>query len=173
MEVVVTSEYSYSLLFSAFMLDVSRDNSIDEISCWLSQAWEGEHGLENKLDKLSVLTMSFIGMSPSRLYSFKLVSDLLASTGLPLEKDCIFRDIALLEALIRLKELANWARAFLSLYLLIARIIRSEEHTSELQSRQYLVCRLLLEKKKKKHNNRNKKKKKTTYTSYIQTRLHL
>src|SRR3712207_9064752 len=28
-------------------------------------------------------------------------------------------------------------------------IKRSEEHTSELQSRQYLVCRLLLEKKKK------------------------
>src|SRR3712207_7659783 len=27
-------------------------------------------------------------------------------------------------------------------------ILRSEEHTSELQSRQYLVCRLLLEKKK-------------------------
>src|SRR3712207_7228587 len=29
---------------------------------------------------------------------------------------------------------------------------RSEEHTSELQSRQYLVCRLLLEKKKKEIN---------------------
>src|SRR3712207_8289016 len=28
---------------------------------------------------------------------------------------------------------------------------RSEEHTSELQSRQYLVCRLLLEKKKPNH----------------------
>src|SRR5947209_9060368 len=28
--------------------------------------------------------------------------------------------------------------------------VRSEEHTSELQSRQYLVCRLLLEKKNKK-----------------------
>src|SRR3712207_7698297 len=28
-------------------------------------------------------------------------------------------------------------------------VVRSEEHTSELQSRQYLVCRLLLEKKKK------------------------
>src|SRR3712207_8931106 len=28
---------------------------------------------------------------------------------------------------------------------------RSEEHTSELQSRQYLVCRLLLEKKKTNH----------------------
>src|SRR3712207_7035548 len=31
----------------------------------------------------------------------------------------------------------------------VAQIKRSEEHTSELQSRQYLVCRLLLEKKKK------------------------
>src|SRR5258707_5919793 len=30
-------------------------------------------------------------------------------------------------------------------------LIRSEEHTSELQSRQYLVCRLLLEKKKVTH----------------------
>src|SRR2546429_3985814 len=30
--------------------------------------------------------------------------------------------------------------------------MRSEEHTSELQSRLHLVCRLLLEKKKKKHN---------------------
>src|SRR3989441_10926591 len=30
---------------------------------------------------------------------------------------------------------------------------RSEEHTSELQSLAYLVCRLLLEKKKKKHTN--------------------
>src|SRR3712207_7346171 len=28
-------------------------------------------------------------------------------------------------------------------------LVRSEEHTSELQSRQYLVCRLLLEKKNK------------------------
>src|SRR3712207_7726250 len=31
---------------------------------------------------------------------------------------------------------------------------RSEEHTSELQSRQYLVCRLLLEKKKKRDKQR-------------------
>src|SRR5215469_18698152 len=38
---------------------------------------------------------------------------------------------------------------------------RSEEHTSELQSRRDLVCRLLLEKKKKKLNrsSQNKKKK--------------
>src|SRR5947209_12537155 len=39
---------------------------------------------------------------------------------------------------------------------------RSEEHTSELQSRQYLVCRLLLEKKKK-----NNKK-----TTILQTTLY-
>src|SRR2546425_8857525 len=32
------------------------------------------------------------------------------------------------------------------------RLTRSEEHTSELQSLAYLVCRLLLEKKKKKHS---------------------
>src|SRR5438445_7083713 len=35
---------------------------------------------------------------------------------------------------------------------------RSEEHTSELQSRQYLVCRLLLEKKKKKKIQKSKTK---------------
>src|SRR3712207_7402814 len=33
----------------------------------------------------------------------------------------------------------------------ITNSVRSEEHTSELQSRQYLVCRLLLEKKKITH----------------------
>src|SRR6266702_5245177 len=37
---------------------------------------------------------------------------------------------------------------------------RSEEHTSELQSRGHLVCRLLLEKKKKKKKNQQKKQKK-------------
>src|SRR5690554_6973351 len=38
-------------------------------------------------------------------------------------------------------------------------LIRSEEHTSELQSRPHLVCRLLLEKKKKKKKNRRKYRK--------------
>src|SRR5947209_15539886 len=42
---------------------------------------------------------------------------------------------------------------------------RSEEHTSELQSRQYLVCRLLLEKKKKtKKRTQNKEKHKQQHT---------
>src|SRR5690606_41178981 len=39
---------------------------------------------------------------------------------------------------------------------------RSEEHTSELQSRENLVCRLLLEKKKKNAKNENKAVKKDT-----------
>src|SRR3712207_7272231 len=37
---------------------------------------------------------------------------------------------------------------YLGVPLLLVALARSEEHTSELQSRQYLVCRLLLEKKK-------------------------
>src|SRR5207249_11995997 len=44
--------------------------------------------------------------------------------------------------------------------------VRSEEHTSELQSRFDLVCRLLLEKKKKK-----KKKKKNTTKKYIKRNM--
>src|SRR3712207_8699375 len=36
--------------------------------------------------------------------------------------------------------------------------LRSEEHTSELQSRQYLVCRLLLEKKKKQLDQRDRER---------------
>src|SRR3712207_7079006 len=49
------------------------------------------------------------------------------------------------QALQRLKEAAEKAKIELS------STSRSEEHTSELQSRQYLVCRLLLEKKKSYH----------------------
>src|SRR3989449_2454350 len=41
-----------------------------------------------------------------------------------------------------------------ALILACARRVRSEEHTSELQSRLHLVCRLLLEKKKKQLSNR-------------------
>src|SRR5438445_7069425 len=44
---------------------------------------------------------------------------------------------------------------------------RSEEHTSELQSRQYLVCRLLLEKKKKKRKKKAKTKNKRKYQEVL------
>src|SRR5437762_6896669 len=46
---------------------------------------------------------------------------------------------------------------------------RSEEHTSELQSPMYLVCRLLLEKKKKKKKTTQKKNIKSTNISYKNT----
>src|SRR5947209_15202819 len=42
----------------------------------------------------------------------------------------------------------KWVVEYLSIAAWMAYPSRSEEHTSELQSRQYLVCRLLLEKKK-------------------------
>src|SRR5438445_8110852 len=46
---------------------------------------------------------------------------------------------------------------------------RSEEHTSELQSRQYLVCRLLLEKKKKTIHTRTIYDKNNEQKSYDDT----
>src|SRR3712207_7819370 len=46
-------------------------------------------------------------------------------------------------------QMAAWGGVGLAGGALGALVRRSEEHTSELQSRQYLVCRLLLEKKNK------------------------
>src|SRR5947209_16780303 len=48
---------------------------------------------------------------------------------------------------------------------------RSEEHTSELQSRQYLVCRLLLEKKKTKKTKNNLKRNKKAQSTQISSRF--
>src|SRR3712207_7056610 len=42
---------------------------------------------------------------------------------------------------------AGFSNPLIAAVYVIALVLRSEEHTSELQSRQYLVCRLLLEKK--------------------------
>src|SRR3712207_7144019 len=47
---------------------------------------------------------------------------------------------------------------------------RSEEHTSELQSRQYLVCRLLLEKKKK--NTKSLSSTDINYSSHLTLSTH-
>src|SRR3989442_3528365 len=45
--------------------------------------------------------------------------------------------------------------------------VRSEEHTSELQSRPHLVCRLLLEKKKKKSKDTPSQRSLTTHDTLI------
>src|SRR5258708_31099853 len=51
------------------------------------------------------------------------------------------------------KVVRNIARPTLTAYLPDPSVARSEEHTSELQSPDHLVCRLLLEKKKKQTKN--------------------
>ena len=51
-----------------------------------------------------------------------------------------------------------------------ANVFRSEEHTSELQSRTNLVCRLLLEKKKKKQEKTNTQTNNYSTTSTIVTK---
>src|SRR3712207_7868714 len=74
--------------------------------------------------------------------------------------DAVYGSFPLMIALIAISTFILLARAFRSLLLPLKAILlnvlsigaawgvlRSEEHTSELQSRQYLVCRLLLEKK--------------------------
>src|SRR5262245_65292813 len=53
-----------------------------------------------------------------------------------------------------------------------ARGMRSEEHTSELQSLRHLVCRLLLEKKKKKKTKHTHKHQNTIETQTPTHRLH-
>src|SRR3989442_11450084 len=50
---------------------------------------------------------------------------------------------------------------------------RSEEHTSELQSRPHLVCRLLLEKKKKKKNVYTKHHHATPRLPHVTCSIHL
>src|SRR5947209_12934958 len=79
-------------------------------------------------------------------------------------------DDAVLDA--RLKELYGLSAEIVDLFhtqAFSSDTIRSEEHTSELQSRQYLVCRLLLEKKKKKNNQQHTHKNNTpnNHTTYI------
>src|SRR3712207_8986364 len=55
----------------------------------------------------------------------------------------------------RMGDSVDWSHEYFTMDENLSKIVtetfRSEEHTSELQSRQYLVCRLLLEKKKNKH----------------------
>src|SRR3989442_5874501 len=57
----------------------------------------------------------------------------------------LFRSIS---QVIAVESFATWPRPFAPIRE-IRQAFRSEEHTSELQSRPHLVCRLLLEKKKK------------------------
>src|SRR3712207_8617520 len=72
--------------------------------------------------------------------------------ALPIKIVYVSQDGALddvdLDVIARLSELLSNDYAVVGVTS-VTTLLRSEEHTSELQSRQYLVCRLLLEKKKK------------------------
>src|SRR3712207_7676774 len=66
----------------------------------------------------------------------------LLKASVPVAKACVLTELLWLQITF------PWAAS-------VSRFGRSEEHTSELQSRQYLVCRLLLEKKKPSSLSRN------------------
>src|SRR2546430_11462800 len=59
-------------------------------------------------------------------------------------------DVAMIQSLIRNGEVSAAVGAYGQVVVDECHHVRSEEHTSELQSQSNLVCRLLLEKKKKK-----------------------
>src|SRR5947209_16238330 len=64
------------------------------------------------------------------------------------------RDSAVLIARVTASKSASLRNCRVQLGCFAITSFRSEEHTSELQSRQYLVCRLLLEKKKQKYTTK-------------------
>src|SRR5437762_8535477 len=68
----------------------------------------------------------------------------------PPPRSTLFPYTTLFRSLHQLELLEHRAREIVHVGVAGERSLRSEEHTSELQSPMYLVCRLLLEKKKKK-----------------------
>src|SRR3712207_8322975 len=96
-------------------------------------------------DRLQHLPLGFFDRRPVGDLMSRAVNDVdtlnqLLSQGLTQLLGSLFSLIGIIIAMLVL----NWRLALVSFLI----IPRSEEHTSELQSRQYLVCRLLLEKKK-------------------------
>src|SRR5438445_13103757 len=96
------------------------------------------------LSLLSFYFFFFTDTAPPEIYTLSLHDALPISLASALPEKCV--------ALYDLVRQGQHEKAR-ELHTVILRasklVVRSEEHTSELQSRQYLVCRLLLEKKKK------------------------
>src|SRR2546422_8560955 len=88
--------------------------------------------------------------------------------ALPICRECVLKDARGAKPGLSAREKS--VMTFLGSVSRRAGDTRSEEHTSELQSRLHLVCRLLLEKKKKKKNTTNRDiHKNQTYVSLINT----
>src|SRR2546425_5421082 len=90
---------------------------------------------------------------PLRFYSVRRWTDAAAAAACHADPE-VQGLTAKLYQLARITHVVNGARP--------ADPLRSEEHTSELQSLAYLVCRLLLEKKKKKQAQKNSTRRKTS-----------
>src|SRR5258707_13844519 len=103
----------------------------------------------------SLFSMLYIVLShPSRFFFFFLmIRRPPRSTLFPYTT--LFRSMQALSSVLKFEYSSSSSRCKPRL------LLRSEEHTSELQSRQYLVCRLLLEKKK---NNVNPKHTSATHS---------
>src|SRR2546425_11419710 len=101
---------------------------------------------ENQAMAAGELQMASAGMGPAIIAASRLPSTLVAITILEQTAILVPKDSPLKSV----KELKGKKIAFPGEG---SQQYRSEEHTSELQSLAYLVCRLLLEKKKKKQDN--------------------
>src|SRR5687768_3134192 len=101
---------------------------------------------------LEILLMVFAGYVIGQLFGWSLMDSVFLGAILSISSTTII--IKALEELGKTKE--KFAQLIFGV-LIVEDIlaIRSEEHTSELQSRLHLVCRLLLEKKKKIRNSNN------------------
>src|SRR5690625_7029986 len=94
--------------------------------------------------------MSFILPSTTYIYTLSLHDALPILANM---SSCLRRRPALsMPSSVAISSSCETCNAFSSFKCMRERKGRSEEHTSELQSRGHLVCRLLLEKKKKEHN---------------------
>src|SRR5207253_4817005 len=114
------------------------------------------------------------GMTLLELIVASFVLLILASAALPVVRVTIVRskEAQLHKALREIRNAIDRYKDYGDLHLIRVEVgNRSEEHTSELQSRGHLVCRLLLEKKKKIKKEKNKIKSITQIIILIVTRV--
>src|SRR5690606_41378679 len=109
-------------------------------------------GLRSAILGLSLLFLASHDTTPTELYSLSL-HDALPISAYPAKttRATVPRPVRMatrtVHGMVIRRTAPSWP--FMPAMLVPSTMLRSEEHTSELQSRENLVCRLLLEKKKK------------------------
>src|SRR5690554_6993180 len=108
---------------------------------------------QNSVSQYSIDT---VAPATKRIAGFFLFPKLSVQSSMPFVLIIFsFISVFLCLQLIIISPKINIQSSFFFIYQCLTVMLRSEEHTSELQSRPHLVCRLLLEKKKKQKNKRN------------------